>query len=50
MKAKYIKWHNNYDFIIGEAYEAQSYNDEWIIIEGQLYRKECFEHVIGLKL
>lgn len=41
--AKYIKEHNNYDFILGETYPAIEYNDEWIMIDDQLYRRECFQ-------
>jgi len=46
-KYKYIKRHNNYDFILGEVYEGYVYSDEWILINGQLYRKECFKATEG---
>jgi len=43
MKFKYVKWHNNYDFILGEVYEGFVYKTGWVSIDGQLYRKECFK-------
>ena len=43
MKVKYVKSHNNYDFILGQVYEASKYKNGWLMIEGQLYREECFE-------
>lgn len=45
MKVKYIKEHNNYNFILGKEYEANKYKDGWLLVEGQLYREECFESV-----
>lgn len=51
MKAKYIEWHNNYPFELGEIYDIIPHNDEWVRFEddNQLYRKECFEFVGVLK-
>lgn len=46
MKVKYVKNHNNYDFALGQVYEASKYRDGWLMIEGQLYREECFDRVI----
>lgn len=43
MKYKYIKWHNNYDLTLGQAYSGYVYKDGWIYIDGVLYRQECFE-------
>lgn len=43
MKVKYVKSHNNYDFILGQVYEAIKYKNGWLMIEGQLYREEQFE-------
>lgn len=45
MKVKYLIEHNNYNFKLGEVYEAQVYNKGWLLIEGQLYRRECFKEV-----
>lgn len=42
MKVKYIKKHNNYDFILGQVYEANKYKNGWLRINGQLYREEYF--------
>lgn len=42
MLVRYIKEHNNYDFKIGCEYEAIKYKDGWLMIDGQLYRAECF--------
>ena len=36
MKVKYIKEHNNYDFVLGEVYAASKYKEGWLLIEGQL--------------
>lgn len=47
MKVKYVKNHNNYDFSLGQVYEASKYKNGWLMIEGQLYREECFDKVIG---
>lgn len=46
MKVKYVTWHNNYDFVLGQQYDAWLYRKGWLLIEGQLYREECFEKVI----
>ncbi len=43
MDVIYVKWHNNYDFILGEMYKAQQYKEGWLLIDGQLYREECFK-------
>ena len=43
MKVKYVKNHNNYDFALGQVYEASKYKNGWLMIEGQLYREEQFE-------
>lgn len=48
MKVKYVKYHNNYDFVLGQVYEASKYKDGWLMIEGQLYREEYFDRVIGV--
>jgi len=45
MIVMYVKWHNNYPFGIGYRYEAEKYKDGWLLIDGQLYREECFEVV-----
>lgn len=45
MKVKYIKEHNNYNFILGQEYESSKYKDGWLLIEGQLYREEYFENI-----
>lgn len=45
MKVKYVKWHNNYPFVLGQEYPAQPYKLGWLLIEGQLYREEHFEKV-----
>lgn len=45
MKVIYNKWHSNYDFVLGEVYEASLYKDGWLLIDGQLYRSECFKTV-----
>lgn len=45
MNVVYNKWHNNYDFVLGQVYEAQRYKKGWLMIEGQLYRENCFEVV-----
>lgn len=45
MKVKYVKNHNNYDFVF---YEASKYKNGWLMIEGQLYREECFDKMIGV--
>lgn len=45
MKVKYIKEHNNYNFILEKEYEASKYKDGWLLIEGQLYREEHFENI-----
>lgn len=43
MKVKYIKEHNNYDFVLEEVYAASKYKEDWLLINGQLYREECFK-------
>jgi len=43
-----MKWHNNYDLILGNEYEAQKYKKGWLLIEGQLYREDCFEEVVEI--
>lgn len=43
----YETWHNNYPFTLGESYDAANYKDGWLLIDGQLYRVECFEIVVG---
>jgi len=43
MKVVYTQWHNNYDFVLGETYEASAYKKGWLLIDGQLYREECFD-------
>lgn len=44
MKIKYIKWHNNYDELaLGESYDGIDYKKGWVLINGVLYRAECFE-------
>ena len=43
MNVKHIKWHNNYDFTLGETYKANKYKEGWLLIDGQLYREEYFE-------
>ena len=45
MKVRYIKEHINYDFILGKEYEATRYKRGWLMIEGQLYREECFKNI-----
>ena len=45
MKVKYVKSHNNYDFVVGQVYEASKYKNGWLMIEGQLYREEQFEYI-----
>lgn len=45
MKVKYIKWHNNYPFVLGQECDAQHYKRGWLLIEGQLYRAECFKKI-----
>lgn len=45
MRVVYVKWHNNYDFELGKEYEAKRYKEGWLLIEGQLYREECFKKV-----
>ena len=45
MKVIYKKWHSNYDFVLGEEYKARQYKKGWLLIQGQLYREECFEQV-----
>lgn len=45
MKVKYIKEHNNYDFTLNKEYIATKYKDGWLLIDGQLYREECFEEI-----
>lgn len=43
---KYIKWHNNYkELEINKTYEGEEYSDEWVSVDGILYRKECFERI-----
>ena len=41
-KVRYIKQHNNYDFVIGQECKASKYKKGWLLIDGQLYREECF--------
>lgn len=43
MEVVYVKWHNNYDLTIGQKYNAQHYKEGWLLIDGVLYREECFE-------
>ncbi|MDH6427249.1 MULTISPECIES: hypothetical protein [Paenibacillus] len=43
MKVRYAKWHNNYDLVIGEEYQASRYKPGWLLIDGVLYRSEHFE-------
>ncbi|MEK4880150.1 MULTISPECIES: hypothetical protein [Paenibacillus] len=45
MKVTYFKWHNNYDLLIGASYQATRYKPGWLLIEGVLYREECFTEV-----
>lgn len=45
MKVKYVKWHNNYPFVLGQTYSALSYKPGWLLIQGQLYREEQFEKI-----
>lgn len=51
MKAKYAKWHNNYDLTLGKVYDAYDYSEEWLLVPRDdmgnrvLYRKDCFERV-----
>lgn len=49
-KAKYIKWHNNYDDVLtlDNEYDIHGEKDEWLYIQDdrgsyQYYRKNCFE-------
>jgi len=49
-KAKYIKWHNNYDDVLtfGNEYKILEEKKEWLLIQDdkgncQYYRKDCFE-------
>ncbi len=51
-KAKYVKWHNNYDdvLVLGNEYDVHGEKDEWLYIQDQkgsyqYYRKDCFEIV-----
>ena len=30
MKVKYIKYHNNYDFVLGNIYEAEPFKKGWM--------------------
>lgn len=46
MKVTYSKQHNNYDFVLGQSYEAVLYKPGWLLIDGQLYREECFSKAI----
>lgn len=39
----YTKEHNNYDFELNHIYEGSEVFGEWLLIDGQLYRKNCFE-------
>jgi hypothetical protein len=48
MEVVYKKWHNNYDFILGQKYKATLYKKGWILIDGVLYREECFEKKIPM--
>ncbi|WP_332238900.1 hypothetical protein [Sporolactobacillus sp. KGMB 08714] len=45
MKVIYIRWHNNYDFVLGREYEAQPYKEGWLLVDGQLYREGYFKKV-----
>ena len=45
LKVIYVKYHNNYDFTLGKEYEAQKYKEGWLLIQGQLYRQNCFKQV-----
>jgi len=45
MLVKYTRLHNNYDFVFNATYEAQLYKAGWLLINGQLYRADCFEIV-----
>lgn len=45
MKVTYIKWHNNYDFVLGQEYVAWPYKKGWLLIDGQLYREGCFKKI-----
>lgn len=42
MTVIYKKWHNNYDLKLGDKYKALKYKDGWLLIDGVLYREECF--------
>lgn len=44
VKLKYVKWHNNYDELsVGNTYDGCIYDNQWVLINGVLYRKQCFE-------
>jgi hypothetical protein len=47
LRLKYVKWHNNYNFEIGNIYNGTLYkpNPKWYLIDGVLCRKECFERI-----
>lgn len=45
MRVIYVKEHANYPFGIGYEYEATQHKEGWLLIDGQLWREECFQVV-----
>lgn len=42
MRVLYVKEHANYPFGIGYEYDASKYKEGWLMIDGQLWREDCF--------